>query len=109
MLATIQQNTNLARRAIELVAEIEQREDYIVRLVMRISHQDKGRYLVTVWRDKLSNGFATVSIHNDRAYGEYETRGARYSAKTLQAIAEDRMKQFESEIIELAEWAREIK
>lgn len=96
------------RRSVKYTTVIEQRDDYAVRLSMTVQHNDKGRYLVTVWRESYARGFVSVSIHEDRARGEYHAVGARYSAKNLQALAAEQLEVFKRDIIELADWAREM-
>lgn len=101
--------SNLQRRSIKHAAIIEDRGDYKVRLAMNIHHNNGGRYLVSVWRERVSDGIITVSIMEDSARREYVTQGARYSAKNLEAIAAEQKVQFARDVEELADWAREIK
>lgn len=104
----ITRNENLNRRSIELTSDIEQRGDATVQLRMGIHHDNGGNYIVSVWRQIKRDMFVTVSIMEDSAYRERETKGARYSAKNLKEIADSRMRQFESDVKELTEWAKEI-
>ena len=106
--AEITTEIKLDRRSVKHAAIIERREDYNVRLSMTVQHSDKGRYLVTVWRERHARGFISVSIHEDRARGEYTTLGARYSAKNLQTIAAEQLEVFKRDIEELGEWARSM-
>ena len=106
--AEITTETNLDRRSVKLTHIVERREDHNVRLAMTVQHSDKGRYLITVWRERHARGFISVSIHEDRARGEYITLGARYSAKNLQTIAAEQLEVFKRDIIELGEWARSM-
>ena len=100
--------TNLDRRSVKLTHIIERREDHNVHLAMTVQHNDKGRYLVTVWRECERDGIITVTIMEDRARGEYHSVGARYSAKNLQALAAAQLEVFKRDIIELGDWAREM-
>ena len=105
---TVTVETHLDRRSVKLTKTIEQREGHNVRLSMSVQHNDKGRYLVTVWRECERDGIITVSIMEDRARGEYHSVGARYSAKNLQALAAEQLEVFVRDIEELGEWARSM-
>ena len=106
--AEITTEIKLDRRSIKHTALIEHRDDYAVCLSLNVQHDNAGRYLITVWRESHARGFISVSIHEDRARGEYTTLGARYSAKNLQTIAAEQLEGFKRDIIDLGGWAREM-
>ena len=106
--AEITTEIKLDRRSVKHTALIEQRDGYSVCLSLNVQHDNAGRYLITVWRESHARGFISVSIHEDRARGEYHSVGARYSAKNLQTIAAEQLEVFKRDIEELGEWARSM-
>ena len=106
--AEITTEIKLGRRSVKHTALIEQRDGYSVCLSLNVQHDNAGRYLITVWRESHARGFISVSIHEDRARGEYHSVGARYSAKNLQALAAEQLEVFKRDIEELGEWARSM-
>lgn len=97
---------NKERRSISFRVVVEERSDYQVGLNLTIQHHRGGQYLATLWRESISHGFTTVSIHEDRGFGILlERGGSRYSWKHLTEIANEYQSDLATLIQAHLDWA----
>lgn len=112
---TIEFETNFGRkesRRISFDAYMGQTADNrAVELAISVSHYDAGRYLARVDRHTISDGIVRWRAVADTLSTVLVVEGSRYSAKKMEAIAEDAITRFtesEAELRAMVMWAREL-
>lgn len=112
---TIEFETNFGRkesRRISFEAYMGQTADNrAVELAVSVSHYDSGLYMVSVDRHTISDGIIRWRAMADTLSATMVTDGSRYSAKKMEAIAEDAITRFtesQTELRAMVEWAREL-